>query len=48
MIKRFFKNSQFIIVSLKEGLFQNANVLYKVQFADNRSQVKRYALAQGP
>lgn len=47
MIKRFFKNSQFIIVSLKEGLFQNANVLYKVQFADNRSQVKRFAIAHG-
>jgi len=37
MIKKFFKNSQFIIVSLKEGLFQNANVLFKTQFLDNRS-----------
>lgn len=37
MIKKFFKNSQFLIVSLKEGLFQNANVLFKVQFLDNRS-----------
>lgn len=46
MIKRYFKNSQFIIVSLKEGLFQNANVLYQVQFADNRSQVKRLQIAQ--
>lgn len=46
MIKRYFKNSQFLIVSLKEGLFQNANVLYQVQFLDNRSQVKRLAIAQ--
>lgn len=34
-----------MIVSLKEGLFQNANVLYKVQFLDNRSQVKRFQIA---
>ena len=44
MIKKFFQNSQFLIVSLKEGLFQNANVLYKVQFLDNRSQVKRFQI----
>lgn len=30
MIRKYFQNSQFIVVSLKEGLFQNANVLYKV------------------
>lgn len=42
MIRKYFKNSQFIVVSLKEGLFQNANVLYKVQFVDNHSQVKRF------
>jgi hypothetical protein len=30
-----------VIVSLKEGLFQNANVLFKVQFLDSRSTVKR-------
>ena len=45
MIKKFFQNSQFLIVSLKEGLFQNANVLFKVQFLDNRSQVKRFQIA---
>ena len=44
MIKQYFKNSQFIIVSLKEGLFQNANVLFKTQFIENRSQVKRFAI----
>lgn len=45
MIARFFKDSQFIVVSLKEGLFKNANVLFNVQFLDNRSQVKRIHLA---
>lgn len=27
-----FKGSQFIVVSLKEGLFTNANVLYRTRF----------------
>lgn len=30
MIRKYFPMSQFLIVSLKEGLFQNANVLYKI------------------
>jgi structural maintenance of chromosome 2 len=44
MIRKYFQNSQFIVVSLKEGLFQNANVLFKVQFVDNHSQVKRHQM----
>ncbi|CDW71413.1 structural maintenance of [Stylonychia lemnae] len=47
MIRKFFQNSQFIIVSLKEGLFQNANVLFKVQFVDSRSTVKRFQVRKG-
>ena len=42
MIRKYFASSQFIIVSLKEGLFQNASVLYKVLFVDNRSTVTRH------
>lgn len=42
MIRKYFQNSQFLIVSLKEGLFQNANVLFKVSFVDSRSTVKRF------
>jgi len=42
MIRKFFDSSQFVIVSLKEGLFQNANVLFKVSFYDNKSSVKRF------
>ena len=34
MISNRFPQSQFIIISLKDGMFQNANVLYKVQFVD--------------
>lgn len=41
MIRKYFKASQFLIVSLKQGLFQNANVLFQVQFVDNRSTVRR-------
>jgi hypothetical protein len=36
-----------VIVSLKEGLFQNANVLFKVQFVENRSTVKRFQVRKG-
>ena len=46
MIRKFFKTSQFVIVSLKEGLFQNANVLFKVSFNENRSTVKRFQVRQ--
>lgn len=36
-----FKGSQFIVVSLKEGLFTNANVLFKAKFRDGTSIVER-------
>lgn len=44
MIRKYFQASQFIIVSLKEGLFSNANVLFKVSFVENRSAVKRFQI----
>lgn len=43
MLKAHFKQSQFIVVSLKEGMFNNANVLFKTAFVDGVSTVKRYA-----
>ncbi|CAG2193596.1 SMC2 [Mytilus edulis] len=42
MIKSHFKHSQFIVVSLKDGMFNNANVLYKTRFVDGVSTVTRY------
>ena len=48
MIKKYFPMSQFLIVSLKEGLFQNANVLYQVIFKENRSTIKRNVLRRQP
>ena len=44
MIKEHFPNSQFIIVSLKEGMFNNANVLFRTRFVDGCSAVSRTAL----
>ncbi|KAG5681053.1 hypothetical protein PVAND_010519 [Polypedilum vanderplanki] len=41
MLKAHFKNSQFIIVSLKDGMFNNANVLFRTKFVDGVSGVIR-------
>ena len=41
MLKEHFKNSQFIIVSLKDGMFNNANVLFRTKFVDGVSGVVR-------
>jgi structural maintenance of chromosome 2 len=46
MISQRFPQSQFILISLKEGMFQNANVLYKVHFAEGESKVERQILKQ--
>ncbi|KAI6043920.1 condensin complex subunit SMC2 [Pisolithus marmoratus] len=42
-----FKGSQFIVVSLKEGLFTNANVLFRTRFRDGTSIVERTADRSG-
>ncbi|KAL3287450.1 hypothetical protein HHI36_001921 [Cryptolaemus montrouzieri] len=41
MLKSHFKKSQFIIVSLKDGMFNNANVLFRTKFVDGVSTVSR-------
>ena len=43
LIKKSFPQSQFIVVSLKDGLFSNANVLLKTKFVGGSSAVDRYA-----
>eukprot|EP00040_Diaphanoeca_grandis_P027225 m.154478 g.154478 ORF g.154478 m.154478 type:complete len:1188 (+) comp30891_c0_seq1:197-3760(+) len=43
MLKAHFKQSQFVVVSLKEGMFNNANVLFKTAFVDGVSTVRRNA-----
>ncbi|XP_010081385.1 PREDICTED: structural maintenance of chromosomes protein 2, partial [Pterocles gutturalis] len=42
MLHTHFRHSQFIVVSLKDGMFKNANVLYKTKFVDGVSTVARY------
>jgi len=41
MLKTHFSQSQFIVVSLKEGMFNNANVIYRTKFVDGVSTVAR-------
>ncbi|KAJ8602720.1 hypothetical protein CTAYLR_003767 [Chrysophaeum taylorii] len=41
MLKAHFTASQFIVVSLKEGMFNNANVLFRTNFADGVSSISR-------
>ncbi|KII90449.1 hypothetical protein PLICRDRAFT_157597 [Plicaturopsis crispa FD-325 SS-3] len=42
-----FRGSQFIVVSLKDGLFTNANVLFRTRFRDGTSVVERTAQRSG-
>ncbi|VVB04545.1 unnamed protein product [Arabis nemorensis] len=46
MIKAHFPHSQFIVVSLKEGMFNNANVLFRTKFVDGVSTVQRTVTKQ--
>ena len=39
LIKSRFKGSQFIVVSLKEGMFTNANKILRTRFSENTSLV---------
>uniref|UniRef100_A0AAV1T5Q2 Structural maintenance of chromosomes protein n=1 Tax=Peronospora matthiolae TaxID=2874970 RepID=A0AAV1T5Q2_9STRA len=41
MIRSHFSHSQFIVVSLKEGMFNNANVVFRTKFVDGVSTVIR-------
>lgn len=41
LLKNRFRGSQFIVVSLKEGMFSNANVLFRTRFKDGVSSVER-------
>jgi len=47
MLKTHFGQSQFLVVSLKEGMFNNANVVFRTKFVDGVSTVSRTANNQG-
>ncbi|KAI9732583.1 MAG: Structural maintenance of chromosomes protein 2 [Cirrosporium novae-zelandiae] len=40
LIKTKFKGSQFIVVSLKDGMFQNANRIFRTRFSEGTSVVQ--------
>lgn len=44
LLRTRFGGAQFIVVSLKEGLFNNANVLFRARFRDGVSVVERFVL----
>lgn len=44
MISQHFPQSQFVIISLKEGMYNNANILFKTSFVDGVSRVDRIVL----
>ncbi|XP_030092877.1 structural maintenance of chromosomes protein 2 [Serinus canaria] len=46
MLQTHFRHSQFIVVSLKDGMFNNANVLYKTKFVDGVSTIARFSQTQ--
>lgn len=47
MLRTHFAQSQFIIVSLKEDMFKNANVLFRTKFVDGVSTVSRTVHKKG-
>lgn len=47
MLRTHFSTSQFIVVSLKEGMFNNANVIFRTRFVDGVSQVTRTVVGKG-
>ncbi|XP_052840638.1 structural maintenance of chromosomes protein 2 [Drosophila gunungcola] len=46
MLKKHFTNSQFLIVSLKDGLFNHANVLFRTLFEEGVSTITRQVSRQ--
>lgn len=47
LLKTHFSQSQFVVVSLKEGMFDNANVVFTTQNTDGVSSVQRTATLNG-
>uniref|UniRef100_A0A7E4ZVI2 Structural maintenance of chromosomes protein n=1 Tax=Panagrellus redivivus TaxID=6233 RepID=A0A7E4ZVI2_PANRE len=41
LIKKHFSNAQFIVVSLKPGMFNNANAIYRTKLLDGVSTISR-------
>jgi hypothetical protein len=48
LIKTRFKGSQFIVVSLKDGMFQNANRIFRTRFSEGTSVVQGPCFPNNP
>jgi len=48
LIKTRFKGSQFIVVSLKDGMFQNANRIFRTRFSEGTSVVQALTVSPPP
>jgi structural maintenance of chromosome 2 len=46
MIKQHFPQSQFLVVSHKDGFFNNANIIFRTKFVDGVSAVTRTVVQQ--
>ena len=42
IISRHFPQSQFIVISLKEAMFSQANIVYRTSVVDGQSRIDRY------
>ena len=42
MLKNEFPESQFLLISLKSGMFKNANSIYQIKFFDGTSRIEKY------
>lgn len=47
MLRRHFAQSQFVVVSLKEGMFNNANIIFRTKLVEGASTVSRTAVRAG-
>jgi structural maintenance of chromosome 2 len=47
LIKTRFHGAQFIVVSLKDGMFQNANRIFRTRFVDGTSMVQSTSGSEG-
>ena len=48
IISRHFPQSQFIVISLKEAMFSQANLVYRTSVVDGQSRIDRYDQKANP
>ena len=41
IISKYFPESQFVVISLKKGMYQSANVLFKTNLVEGKSDIQR-------